>query len=175
MNSPLETGLFLPIRFYESIQEQDRYKHQSEGVSYLPENYVYIDCKTLAPFQIAMFQIDDQFDLSWDWALVCIDTEDEIIMPSGAAPQAHWEAYHDTDKNMLYLSYLGDDDFFASLYSGRFYIRISVMLDAVLTIYYSDIFIIANCDSLYSSVEYRKYSSSDSDKRLSDVNELRII
>ena len=93
MNSPIETGLFLPIRFYASIAEQDRFKRTSEGVALPNEVYIFVDCKSLAPFQVIVPSISDQSGgelqlIGTDITLVCVDGE-RIALPYNAT---HWQS-----------------------------------------------------------------------------------
>jgi hypothetical protein len=172
MNSPLETGLFLPIRFYESLAEQDRYKHQSVGVSYIDENFVYVDCKTLAPFQLLFSQMAVNRTISWK--VICEGTLEETTMPYNAE---HWQEYVDIDLQLIWTSYLGNDDFTGMLSNGRHWIEITIEdADAYTRVYYSDKFVIMNCiTSPYDIAEYRKTTPSDSDLRLIDATNLRIV
>lgn len=172
MNSPLETGLFLPLRFYDTLAEQDRYKVQSEGMALLPENYVHVDCTTLAPFQIVFSQVANNTSIAFK--LVCVDTGAETILPYDAA---HWEEIIDTALQLIWTSYLGTDDFTGLIGNGKYYLVVSIEDAYPYTrTFYSDVFMISNCVAgAYDTLEYRKWTSSDNDLRLIDATNLRIL
>lgn len=168
MNSPIETGLFLPIRFYETLTEQNRYKKISEGVALIDEVYIYADCKHLLPFQIVFAQDDTTSTI--EWKLICTDTGDEIDLPYNASS---WETY--LNNGYEWDSYLGDDDFSGITFNGKFYFVVTITNSlAEVTNYYSDVFVIRNCDSYYDDSNYRITSPSNNDKRLIDTTDLRI-
>lgn len=167
MNSPLETGLFLPIRFYETLAEQDRFKRISEGVSLIDEVYVYADCKTLLPFQIVTAYT---LGYSFKWYIVCLDTENISEM---VVDYDYWEGWSTADN--LWISYLGNQDLSAYTSNGRHYIQVDFKdNNNVVKSFYSDIFVIRNCNNYYEDNNYRITSSSNSDRRLIDVTDLRI-
>lgn len=174
MNSPLESGLFLPLRFYTSIEEQNRYKPIATGVSLVDETYIYCDCKSLIPFQVIKSEFCDTgiYDISIE--AICIDTEEILSLPYNSA---NWEVYVDYTNHKTYVSYLGTGDFTGYLSSGKFYLRVVItdMCEYSET-FISDIFVVRNCDSLYETNDYRITSPSINDKRLIDINttDLRI-
>jgi hypothetical protein len=167
MNSPLETGLFLPIRFYNTLAEQNRFKPLSEGVGMLDELYIYADCDKLLPFQI--LYPGSQLDLNITWRIVCLSTGDTVELPFDVA---YWEFY--TDLTYYYISYLGKQSLNAYVTNGRSYLELSLFYeDALLNTFYSDIFVVKNCDSFYDLEEYRA-TGNQSEKRTIDVTNLRI-
>ena len=171
MNSPIETGLFLPIRFYESLGEQDRYKRISKGVALPDEVFVYVDCDTLAPFQVV---IKDNEELeSVDWSIICLDTEEETVLPYTAADWEYW-AYVPEQR----LSYLGTTSLSGYVTNGRSYLELTVttsyLAETYINKYYSDIFVIKNCSDFYETDDYRITSTSNIEKRAIDVTDLRI-
>lgn len=170
MNSPLEQGLFLPIRFYSSLTEQNRYKRISTGVSLVDETYVYVDCVSLAPFQIILDSFCDSGLFEVTFNLICTDTESVTTLPYN--PE-HWEWYVDSTNQRIYFSYLGNDDFTDLLYNGKYYIQLIVEDTCEQTdTYYSDVFVIKNCAVPYDNNEYRITSANQNDKRLVDLDNL---
>lgn len=168
MNSPLESGLFLPIRFYNALTEQDRYKRSSQGTSLIDEVFIFADYKTLCPFQVVFQQ--SAVNTSISWKLICVDTEEEITMPYTAAC---WEEY--TDGTYLWTSYLGNDDFSSVVYNGLFYIELTIEdADSETYVLYSDLFVVRNGAAAYDTENYRITSPSNADKRLIDATNLRI-
>ena len=168
MNSPIETGLFLPIRFYETLNEQNRYKRISSGVALVDEVYIYADCKYLLPFQVVFFQ--DSTTASTAWTLVCSDTGDEIELPYNAS---EWELYGNNEYE--WISYLGLTDVSGLLFNGKFYIRLSVTnIASEVKEFYSDEFIVRNCNAYYEENNYRLTTPNQSDRRLIDTTNLRI-
>lgn len=101
----LESGLLLPIRFYNKIEEQDRYKNQSKGVALTELNYPYVDCTKLAPFQIK--PLFNDFAESVTVEIVCADTGEKTNLPYDATK---WDEQIDSD-SVYSLSYLGNSDF----------------------------------------------------------------
>jgi len=173
MNSPLESGLFLPVRFYNTLAEQDRYKRISQGVALVNEICVYGDCDTLLPFQIILDNYCEEGIVSAIITLVCADgVENELTFDP-----TKWELWSNTTTYTTHLSYLGTDNFTGLVSNGRYYIELNVtdMCENTST-YYSDFFMIANCDDLYDVDEYRITSPSQSDKRLTSIDptDLRI-
>ena len=168
MNSPIETGLFLPIRFYETLTEQNRYKRISTGVALIDEIYIYADCKYLLPFQVVFFQ--DSTTSSIAWTLICSDTGEEIILPYNAS---EWETYNNQD--FEWISYIGITDLSGLLSNGKFYIKLKVtnILSEVKE-FYSDEFVIRNCSAYYDENNYRLTSPNQNDRRLIDTTNLRI-
>jgi hypothetical protein len=169
MNSPLETGLFLPIRFYNTLAEQDRYKRSSLGTSLVNEVFIYVDCKTLAPFQIVKaFSIAHNDAI---WKLICVDGTETITLPYNSAA---WEYYG--DGTYTWISYLGTENLTGYLNNGLYYLEVTLVDNNSETfIYYSDLFVVANCDDLYATTDYRLTSQSIMDKRLINATDLRII
>ena len=168
MNSPIETGLFLPIRFYETLTEQNRYKRISTGVALIDEIYIYADCKYLLPFQVVFFQ--DSTTSSISWTLICSDTGEETILPYNAS---EWETYNNQD--FEWISYIGITDLSGLLSNGKFYIKLEVtnILSEVKE-FYSDEFVIRNCSAYYDENNYRLTSPNQNDRRMIDTNNLRI-
>lgn len=168
MNSPIETGLFLPIRFYNTLAEQNRFKRISEGVSTIDEIYIYADCKYLLPFQIVFFQ--DEVTVSIDWKLICTDTEEETILPFNAA---NWETYF--DGTYEWVSYLGTEDLTGLVANGRYYFQVDITNSVTaVSSYYSDVFVIRNCNSYYTDTNYRLTTPDNNNKRSIDITDLRI-
>ena len=168
MNSTIETGLFLPIRFYDTLAEQDRFKRTSEGVSLINEVYIFVDCKTLAPFQIIFPRYSLALNITW--RIYCIDDPDPIVLP---VDYANWEFYFDGTKH--HISYLGTADLTGFVNNGKNYIEVTVTdNDNKMFTYYSDFFIVNNCYELYETTNFRLTSPSDSDKRTVDGTNLRI-
>ena len=168
MNSPIETGLFLPIRFYETLTEQNRYKRISTGVALIDEIYIYADCKYLLPFQVVFFQ--DSTTSSIAWTLICSDTGEETILPYNAS---EWETYNNQD--FEWISYIGITDLSGLLSNGKFYIKLEItnILSEVKE-FYSDEFVIRNCSAYYDENNYRLTSPNKNDRRLIDTTNLRI-
>jgi len=171
MNSPLETGLFLPLRFYNTITEQDRFKRNSIGLSLIDEIYLYADCDTLMPFQIYLTELDDIVDITIN--LICEDGT-STVLPYNST---EWEFYVD---ELQWVSYLGTDSFLGLYTKGRYYLQVDIELDntdnTVLS-FYSDIFAVGDCATGSSdSIDYRTTTPSIMDKRLVDINtdDLRI-
>jgi hypothetical protein len=169
MNSPLETGLFLPIRFYDTKAEQDRYKSQSEGVSLIDQCFIHVDCDSLAPFQIiSNYENATAFPITWK--IICAGEESEEFLDFNAD---HWEEYVDSN-GYLHVSYLGNDNLGVSLGNGRFYLQVDYAVGYRGYIFYSDIFVVSNSSNVYSVQIYRKWSNNDGDLRLVDATDLRI-
>jgi hypothetical protein len=178
MNSQFETGLFLPLRFYHNLSEQDRYKRLSEGVALADQCYIHADCVTLCPFQIILKQYCEEGIATITNTLICIDGTETALSYTAAS----WELWSDTTNRLSYLSYLGDSDFTGQIGNGKYYIKLTIVdMCGYTNTYYSDIFIIRNCGSVvptYDTVDYRITSPSDDDKRMIDTtnpNDLRII
>ena len=168
MNSPIETGLFLPIRFYETLAEQDRFKRISEGVALIDEVYIYADCRYLLPFQITFYQ--DDTTVTVEWKAICTDTGDEIVLPYDPN---NWESYF--NGTYEWVSYLGTEDLTGQLSNGRFYIQV-ILTNSLSEIrnFYSDIFVIRNCSDYYDENNYRLTTPNNNDRRLIDATNLRI-
>ena len=172
MNSNLETGLFLPIRFYNSSTEQDRYKSQSEGVALINQNFVHVDCASLAPFQIILNNYCEEGTDTIDVHIICTDSGESTDI---GYDSDYWEYYTDYDNQRIYMSYLGTQDF-GSLGNGRYYLQITVVDKCEYTnIYTSDIFVISNCSLPADLTEYRLYGADNIEKRAIDATYLRII
>lgn len=167
----LESGLFLPIRFYLQKTEQDRYKAHSVGVSLLPECFPHIDCKSLAPFQLN-YNSEVLSDLILFYAY-CANTEQ---INSLLVDSAHWNE-HISNGTDYSLSYMGTDDFTGELNNGLYYFVVVVAFpDEITATYYSDLVMVSNCggDS-YDIEEYRVHShQSGSNFRAIDATDLRI-
>ncbi len=167
----IETGLYLPIRFYLTSNEQDRYKRHSLGVALTELNYPHVDCTSLAPFQLT-YDTDGLFGTA-DILLICADSSEQVVLPFNALS---WEEVI-LATGEHYLSYLGTDDFSGLTHNGLFYLQVSNVTGVGDTItYYSDLFRISNCDSTpYDVEEFRIYSPSQSDIRAIDTTDLRIV
>ena len=174
MNSPLESGLFLPLRFYPTLAEQNRYRPISQGVGLLDETFIYADCTSLLPFQILIQQRE-----SIEPALLAVKCADtgETEFDTDAFPVECWEQYLDVDKSVLWISYLGKD-VFAGLNNGRKWIEFSFLDEqSSLITFYSDIFMVSNCnitDPVYELDQYSKISEYGNESRAIDINDLRI-
>jgi len=167
----LESGLFLPIRFYQYMTEQDRYKPQSEGVALTELNYPYIDCKTLAPFQLRFSSFSTALGVTF--AAYCAESHTETSLAYNAA---HWNEYIDSEGN-YFLSYLGTDDFTGDLTNGLYYFKVTIQFSGPTPYYYSDLVMINNCEETpYEIEEYRVYSPEVGELyRAIDATDLRII
>jgi hypothetical protein len=173
----LESGLFLPIRFYGSLAEQNRYRPHAEGVSYIKENYVVVDSVSLAPFQLLL--ADTQPLIGIDWKLICSDTGEETPCETPRIyPETNptWEDYIESG-GFRHLSYLGNSA--NSMNNGLYYLYVSVSIQydpetEIVREFYSDEFRINNSASPHDITEYRRYSDNPSDKRIVDPNTLRI-
>ena len=167
----IETGLYLPIRFYLTSTEQDRYKRHSIGVALTELNYPYVDCTSLAPFQMT-YESAHYANLI-EITAYCSDTNEAIVLPYTAE---HWEDYFGSD-DLHSLSYLGTDDFTGLLANGMYflYVKITRLIGAPIE-YYSDLFRIANCgDAPYETESFRIYSDAPESFRAIDANDLRIV
>jgi len=118
MNSPIETGLFLPIRFYDTLAEQNRFKRISEGVALIDEVYIYADCKLLLPFQIVKLYSASH---TLKWYLICIDTEETVELD---VDYAYWELYD--NGTYTWISYLGQQDLSGYTSNGMYYIQLQI-------------------------------------------------
>jgi hypothetical protein len=168
MNSTIETGLFLPIRFYETLAEQDRFKRTSEGVALINEVYIFADCKTLCPFQIILPRYSAT--ITQKWRIYCVNETMPAELPVNAT---EWEIYDDGTKH--WISYLGTCDLRGYTNNGKSYLEVEIIdSDTVSHFYYSDLFIINNCDDLYETSNFRLTSPSVNDKRTIDGTNLRI-
>ncbi len=163
----LESGLILPLRFYRSKAEQDRYKNHVDGVAFLPENYVHVDCVAFAPFQIALLTSNDN-EPAITWKIVCAETEEETNLPVNGAS---WEQYFDATNQILYVSYLGNDDLSGYADKGMYYFVVSYT--ELVETFYSDFFYISNCANPDDIHEYRRWANKG-DRRKIDTNDLRI-
>lgn len=137
----LESGLLLPIRFYNNKEEQDRYKNQSQGVALTELNYPYVDCAKLAPFQIILPQVE----LAVEFVLkaICANTGTTITLPFNAV---HWQ---ETVLNSIHwVSYLGTDTFTSLSGNNLYYLELFLAFeDEGHLYYYSDLFMTLPCDS----------------------------
>lgn len=77
-NSLIEAGLFLPLRIYSSLDQQERFKPLSQGVSN-KYSYVYVDSLALIPFQ------GYGLGVVTDVIAVCVDTGEETSLPDIAS------------------------------------------------------------------------------------------
>lgn len=157
----------MPLRFYPTLQEQDRFKTHVVGVSFIDLNYVHADCRALIPFQIAF--VNAQLLENIEWSAVCVDTGDEISLVWN---NAKWEQWYDTEKGQVYVSYLGSDDL-DGLGNGKYYLKVTFPDAYPIRTFYSDEFIISNCASPADISEYRRWNN-DTDLRKINVNDLRI-
>ena len=168
--SGLETGLLLPIRFYRTLAEQDRYKNQSLGVALTELNYPYVDCTKLAPFQVNVSDSFTEIDFPMEYSLtaICVDTGERINLPINIT---HWSQliYGDTYS----LSYFGTDDFTGLLSNALYYLEIYADFEAWgVTYFYSDLFRTFGCESVGDNIDLfvAKSSGGESIK----VEDLRI-
>lgn len=167
----IETGLYLPIRFYLTSTEQDRYKRHSLGVALTELNYPYVDCASLAPFQLT-YESAHYANLI-EITAYCVGTNEPIVLPYNAL---HWEDYTGAD-DLHSLSYLGTDDFTGLLGNGTYYlyVKITRLIGAPIE-YYSDLFMISNCTTdPYEVDTFRVYSDAPESIRAIDTNDLRIV
>lgn len=171
----LESGLFLPIRFYYQQTEQDRYKPQSYGVALTELNYPYVDCVSLAPFQLNT--VSATLSDSVLFYAVCADSEELISL---VYDSAHWQEYIDSE-GIYHLSYLGDDNFTGELSNGLYYFIVAIVWPGggATANFYSDFVMINNCtDAAYDITEFRTYSEkvAQSNDLLRSINttDLRI-
>jgi len=169
--SELESGLLLPIRFYNALSEQDRYKNQSKGVSLTELNYPFVDCSKLAPFQLYTPSLDYSMSISIQFKAVCADTEQVITLPYDGTK---W--LEEATDNGNYWSYLGNDDFSGLLNNGLFYLTVNIVFgDGNMLKFYSDLFMIGNCaEASYDTDEFRLWGKGN-DFRSIDLTDLRII
>lgn len=166
----LESGLYLPIRFYQYQTEQDRFKRHSTGVALTELNYPYVDCEKLAPFQVTY--LNNVLALGVHFNAFCADTNEMISLPYNSA---HWEEHID-DSGIYHLSYLGTDDLSGYLSNGLYYFGIVITFSNGSPYFYSDLFMVANCGTTaYETEEFRVWNASSGDyKRLINITDLRI-
>lgn len=166
----LESGLFLPIRFYQYMTEQDRYKPQSEGVALTELNYPYVDCKTLAPFQVKFNSLSTALGVTF--TAYCAESHEAIDLAYNAS---HWHEYIDDNGN-YYLSYLGTDDFSSDISNGLYYFKVSIQFSGETPYFYSDLVMIGNCgETPYDIDEFRLHiQNDDTAVRAIDTTDLRI-
>lgn len=151
----IETGLYLPIRFYLTSSEQDRYKRHSLGVALTELNYPHVDCESLAPFQL-VYEYEGYLS-TVEINLICADSNEVIALPYNVGGEVViWDDIITAD-GLHHLSFFGNAWFGGYTSNGRYYLEVKIILpvgDPV--IYYSDIFVIANCpgvsDGLHSMV-----------------------
>lgn len=174
----IETGLYLPIRFYQSLNEQDRHKRHSLGVALTELNYPVVSCISLAPFQI-LHAIDSSVDYYPNTVtidIICADTN--VVTPLTYNGQ-HWDFTNQND--LFWLSYLGSEDWSGVITNdGLFYLEVYFeFASGNSATYYSDLFYM-NCtddsgSGVYDVEEFRVHSQLAGDnKRLIDVTDLRI-
>ena len=73
MSNPIVNGLPLGLRFYDSEDQQCRYRYTClKGVKH--NEYQYSDACSLPPFQVMRFPIPS---VTFDMYLVCVETEAE--------------------------------------------------------------------------------------------------
>jgi hypothetical protein len=169
MINELETNLYLPIRFYNTIAEQDRYKPHVIGVSFIDLNYPYADQTVLAPFQVILQYYCATID-SIELYIICTDTLESVTLD---VHLEHWEVYVDTVNEITYLSYLGNDDFSGLIGKGLHHLQLGVTDDCSNdSNYYSDYFMVDDLGGLAGIVEYRYLQSGE--LRGVNVNDLRI-
>ncbi len=167
----LESGLFLPIRFYYQQTEQDRFKPQSEGVALTELNYPYVDCVSLAPFQVTY--VNNVLALGVHLNAFCADSGEMISLTYNSA---HWQEFIDTD-GVYHLSYMGTDDFTGELNNGLYYLGVVIQFSNGSPYFYSDLFMIKNCsDTPYDTEEFRVHSPKVGTLyRTIDGTDLRIV
>lgn len=164
----LDSGLYLPLRFTLERSEQDRYKRHSKGVALTELNYIYLDCRTLAPFQLTYPQTSNF--VSADMRVVCADNESEVDIPYVSSS---WDVQ--ISDGYSYLTYLADATV-GGLSNGLFYIVVDIELSDGSFSMYSDLFMISNCDSEpYESQNFRVHSlGSGNNFRAINATDLRI-
>ena len=165
----LESGLFLPIRFYDDLNQQDRFKNQSKDVKLIEINYPFVDCVSLAPFQVIR-----PFEYNTDsvvLTIICLSTGEETELPFHSGK---WEEHIIGD--YIYLSYLGNDDFSGLLEKGIYYLRLDITDTQPVTYSkYSDLFSIANCANPDDLNEYRRWNDSNGLRKINSADDLRIV
>ena len=168
----LESGLLLPIRFYNTLEEQDRYKNHALGVALNEKTYPYVDCASLAPFQITWETRDYTYYANNQLILICVDRGTETALPYN---HLHWQEYVGTG-DTHYHSYMGTDDFSAFTFNGLFYLEFRCTFTPTMEfrIFYSDLFMIANCDETGYDIEDYRIWSSGANYRSVDATDLRI-
>jgi len=171
----LESGLYLPIRFYAEQSEQDRHKRHSLGVSLTELNYPYVDCTSLAPFQVSFMSPTVASEILL--YAKCADT-DELISLTLQPTDYHEIVNSD---GIYYFSYLGSGNFAGDLNNGLYYLVIVIVVGEESNNFYSDLFMIKNCADAepYDIGEYRAFVSgsqirSDDNLRAIDTTDLRI-
>lgn len=164
----IESGLILPIRFYANLTEQDRFKRHSQGVSLTTLNYPYVDCTTLAPFQLSY--IKDGIVTDIDWYIICADTGDITELDYN---EDHWDSLILSD-NRMRVYYLGTDDFTGMINNGLHYFKVSVQFNDETVDFYSDLFMVGNCGEEPFSIDSFRAWQSPNNLRQIDVNDLRI-
>lgn len=167
----IESQLILPIRFYNFLTEQDRYKRHSIGVALTELNYPYVDATTLAPFQILGNEVADDL-MSITWAIVCADTGVETALTYS---DDHW-ADNVLDYAEHRTMYLGTQDLSAFTDNGLYYLKVVITYASGAVTYYSDLFMINNAgDDPFEIDMFRSWSSSSADLRAIDTTDLRIV
>jgi len=169
----LESGLYLPIRFYHKLSEQDRLKRHSVGVALTELNYPYVDCSTLAPFQVSFSSGDVITGITL--FAYCIGSTESVELSYSASD---WQEFT-SDDGIYYLSYLGTSDFTGLLSNGLYYLELSLAFSDTSLTFYSDLFMVGNCISeAYETSEYRvtdqRIGISTEFMRLIDTTDLRI-
>ena len=165
----LESGLYLPIRFYQNLSEQDRNKRQSIGVALTELNYVYIDCATLAPFQL--LYPDTSAFISANIDVICANSGTIVNIPYNGAS---WnDKANDFGSNTL--TYSGDATL-TGLGNGLFYMAVNVVLASETQTLYSDLFMIKNCgETSYTTQDFRIHNQQAGNNfRAIDPTDLRI-
>ncbi len=166
----IESGLILPIRFYANLTEQDRYKRHSIGSSIPEVCYPYVDCTTLAPFQIKGNAVADDL-MTIAWSIVCADTgvETELVMNLD-----YW-ADNVLDYDEHRIMYFGTQDVSTSTANGLHYLKVVVTYTSGAVTYYSDLFMIGNCGESSLPIEsFRTWQAPDNLRSI-NVTDLRII
>ena len=168
----LESGLYLPIRFYLAQSEQDRNKRHSTGVALTELNYPYVDCVSLAPFQVS-FPSGSMLKTVLLYA-TCVD--DGVLIPLTLQTTDYHEIIR--SDGMYFFSYLGTGNFSGVLSNGLHYLTLAIVIGEESNDFYSDLFMIKNCaETQYDTTEYRMYDTRDSRSgklRLVDATDLRI-
>lgn len=136
----IETGLYLPIRFYQKLTEQDRYKRHALGVSLTELNYAYVDCQSLAPFQLVYD--NEQFATSIGMDVICADSGERSVFAYNASL---WDDVIVTD-TLHHLSY-NAGGWYVGLTNGKYYLEVTINIPGTSPIvFFSDLFMVGNCD-----------------------------
>jgi len=167
-NTQLEQGLFLPIRFYTSITEKEKYKPLSQGVAN-NYSYVYVDSNRLIPFQIYIpyLYVIETVNIT----LHCVETGETTSLGDVASKcVGTYEFEVGLDRGVLI--YKGDARGLG-LATGLHYIDVNLSSPNGDIILYSDDFMISEIIPL-AQEDLRVHSPSPESFRLIDATNLRI-